>query len=176
MSIPYHDYETQIFNRLQTYRETHPEFTFSVRQNGSKGSERDYFIGTYKSRYFGFTCWDIPISFPGSSSDCVDFFFNYGGDGRPGFYMEASAPKKAGNDQLAACVAFVYNLRKFAGQRGLPVGANADDKKFIDYYLVPEPKQIVQPSCRILKNLKSPLNLFLCLILSRIQSKHSMKE
>jgi len=141
MSIPYHDYETQIYNRLQTYRESHPEFTFSVRQNGSKGSERDYFIGTHKSRYFGFTCWDIPISFPGSSSDCVDFFFNYGGDGRPGFYMEASAPKKAGNDQLAACVAFVYNLRKVAGQKGLSVGGNADDKKFIDYYLVPEAKQ-----------------------------------
>lgn len=140
MSIPYHEYETQIFNRLQSYRETHPQFTFSVRQNGSKGSERDYFIGTYKSRYFGFTCWEIPISFPGSSSDCVDFFFNYGSDGRPGFYMEASAPKKAGNDQLAACAAFVYNLRKLAGQKSLPVGPNAEDKKFIDYYFVPEPK------------------------------------
>ncbi|MFD2144315.1 hypothetical protein [Mucilaginibacter antarcticus] len=37
-------------------------------------------------------------------------------------------------------MAFVYNLRKLAGQRGLPVGVNADEKKFIDYFLTPEPK------------------------------------
>lgn len=140
MAIAYHEFEAQIYAYLQKYRETNPDFTFSVRQNGSKGSERDYFIGTSKSRYFGFTCWDIPISFPGSSSDCVDFFFNYSGDGRPGFHMEAMAPKAAGNDQLSACVAFVYNLRKLAGQKGLPVGPNSEDKKFIDYYFVPEPK------------------------------------
>src|SRR5688572_169814 len=51
------------------------KFTFSVRQMASRGAESNYFIGTLKSNYFGFTCWDIPVYYPGSSSDLTNFIF-----------------------------------------------------------------------------------------------------
>jgi 5-methylcytosine-specific restriction protein B len=37
----------------------------------------DYFIGTEKSGYFGFTLWNIPVSFPGSTGDVIDIIFGY---------------------------------------------------------------------------------------------------
>jgi type I site-specific restriction endonuclease len=56
-------------------RDIDKDFTFSTRVRSSAGAERDYFIGTEKSNYFGFTLWDISVSYPGSSMDLIDFFF-----------------------------------------------------------------------------------------------------
>ena len=136
----YREYEMAIYNGLLMYKKEHPEFTFSTRMKGSKGAELDYFIGTKKSQYFGFTCWWIPIYFPGSSSDLLDFFFNYKEDGRLGFYFEASGPKNAYDDQLAGCLALVDNLRKMANKEGWHVGENAEKKKFLDLFLLPNEK------------------------------------
>jgi len=61
--LKYKEYEKEVFEWLMTKHKANPKFTFSLRQNGSKGSELDYFIGTSKSNYFGTTFW----TFPGSS-------------------------------------------------------------------------------------------------------------
>ncbi len=73
--INYRDYEKHVYDWLKRKHGKDNSFTFSVRRNGSKGAERDYFIGTEKSNYFGTTFWTLPINFPGSSSDCINLIF-----------------------------------------------------------------------------------------------------
>ena len=69
--LNYREYETAVFERLMAKHKADPNFTFTVRQSASKGSETDYFIGTEKSKYFATTFWTLPVSFPGSSGDCI---------------------------------------------------------------------------------------------------------
>ena len=73
--ISYKEYEKQVYNWLKSKHEKDNNFTFSLRMKGSKGAELDYFIGTAKSNYFGTTFWTLPVSFPGSSSDCINLMF-----------------------------------------------------------------------------------------------------
>lgn len=44
----YIDYEKKIYDWLMAKHNENSSFTFSLRQNGSKGAELDYFIGTAK--------------------------------------------------------------------------------------------------------------------------------
>ncbi|WP_421811481.1 McrB family protein [Flagellimonas sp.] len=48
--------------------------TFSVRQNATKNSELDYFIGTSESEYSAFSLWDIPRNTYGAI-DIIAFIF-----------------------------------------------------------------------------------------------------
>lgn len=73
----YKEYEKKVYDWLMTKHQQDNSFTFSVRQNGSKDTGTDYFIGTEKSKYFSTTFWTIPVSFPGSSGDCMSLQFNY---------------------------------------------------------------------------------------------------
>ena len=78
--IKYKEYEKEVYHWLNNKNKQDPNFTFSLRQNGSKGAESDYFIGTENSRYFGVTFWSIPVGFPGSSGDCVNLIFKLSKD------------------------------------------------------------------------------------------------
>ncbi|WP_418639461.1 AAA family ATPase [Winogradskyella sp.] len=78
--INYRDYEKQVYNWLMQKHDANKDFTFSVRQNASKGTELDYFIGTEKSNYFATTFWTLPVSYPGSSADCISLIFTSKGD------------------------------------------------------------------------------------------------
>lgn len=49
--LSYKDYEKQVYDWLMTKHNADSTFTFSLRQNSSKGAELDYFIGTEKSNY-----------------------------------------------------------------------------------------------------------------------------
>lgn len=73
--INYKKYEKTVYDWLNQKNKLDPNFTFSLRQNGSKGAELDYFIGTEKSRYFAVTFWTLPVGFPGSSGDCIGLIF-----------------------------------------------------------------------------------------------------
>jgi len=73
--LNYTEYEKQVFNWLMSKHTINNSFTFSLRQKGSKGAETDYFIGTEKSNYFSTTFWYLPVSFPGSSGDCIALLF-----------------------------------------------------------------------------------------------------
>jgi hypothetical protein len=75
--ITYKDYEKQVYDWFMAKHNADENFTFSLRQNGSKGAELDYFIGTEKSQYFSTTFWNMPVSFPGSSGDCIGLLFEY---------------------------------------------------------------------------------------------------
>lgn len=49
--LSYKDYEKQVYDWLMPKQNTEGTFTFSLTQNGTKGAELDYFIGTEKSNY-----------------------------------------------------------------------------------------------------------------------------
>jgi hypothetical protein len=78
--INYKNYEKAVYNWLSKKNELDDNFTFSLRQKGSKGAELDYFIGTERSLYFAVTFWSIPVAYPGSSSDCIDLIFKLSKD------------------------------------------------------------------------------------------------
>lgn len=46
MFLNYKDYEKKVYDWLMTKHNKDNDFTFSLRQNGSKGAELYYFIGT----------------------------------------------------------------------------------------------------------------------------------
>ena len=98
--IPYQEYEKAVYDWLQNKRELDPNFTFSTRIKGSKGSELDYFIGTEKSGYFGFTLWNIPVSFPGSAGDVIDIFCGYTQHGISYYiqFVQTESPKDLQNE------------------------------------------------------------------------------
>lgn len=70
--LSYKEYEKVLFDWLIAKHDQDPNFTFTVRQSAGKGSEVDYFIGTAKSNYFATSFWTLPVSFPGSSGDCIN--------------------------------------------------------------------------------------------------------
>lgn len=98
--IDYQTYEKALFDWLMKRHEENPEFTFSTRIKGSKGSELDYFIGTEKSGYFGFTLWNIPVSFPGSAGDVIDIMFGYTQQGISYYvqFVQTESPKDLQNE------------------------------------------------------------------------------
>ena len=63
----YKEIEEEVFKWMIYKNNIDSSFTFSTRQNASKGSEGDYFIGTEKSKYIGITFWAIPIKYNGSN-------------------------------------------------------------------------------------------------------------
>ena len=85
----YFEFQKAVFDFLWSKHRKNSQFTFSVRQKASKGAEKNHFIGTERSRYFGFTCWDIPVYFPGSSADLTNFFFKQGNNAFS-FYFQYS--------------------------------------------------------------------------------------
>lgn len=73
MTMTYPELEKAVYETLWHKHEQDPSFTFSVRKKASKGAEADYFIGTRTSNYLGFTCWHVPIYYPGASTDFCSF-------------------------------------------------------------------------------------------------------
>ncbi|MCB0644803.1 MAG: hypothetical protein KDC44_24325, partial [Phaeodactylibacter sp.] len=71
--MQYHELEEAVFQYLMDRHKKDKKFTFSVRKKRNRGAERDYFIGKESAGYFGFTLWNTPISYPGSSTDLMDF-------------------------------------------------------------------------------------------------------
>lgn len=109
--LKYREYEEEVFHWLMAKHKASPEFTFSLRQNGSKGAELDYFIGTSKSNYFGTTFWTLPVSFPGSSGDCIDLFFIISNSGFS-YYVEFTHTKDPHDDQNRMALQFIQSLEK----------------------------------------------------------------
>jgi hypothetical protein len=99
--INYKDYEKQVYDWLMTKHNADANFTFSLRQNGSKGSELDYFIGTENSKYFSTTFWTLPVGFPGSSGDCIGLIFEYTKSGYKYFVDFNQTASPEGNQNIS---------------------------------------------------------------------------
>jgi hypothetical protein len=109
--LKYKEYEEEVYNWLMAKHDANPEFTFSLRQNGSKGAELDYFIGTSKSNYFGTTFWTLPVSFPGSSGDCIDLIVRISNNGFS-YYFELNHTKAPDDEQNTLVLKFIQSLEK----------------------------------------------------------------
>ncbi|WP_264550270.1 McrB family protein [Flavobacterium sp. N2820] len=109
--LKYREYEEEVFHWLMAKHKANPEFTFSLRQNGSKGAELDYFIGTSKSNYFGTTFWTLPVSFPGSSGDCIDLIIKVSNSGFS-YYVEFTHTKYPHDDQNKLALQFIQSIAK----------------------------------------------------------------
>ncbi|WP_339890229.1 AAA family ATPase [uncultured Flavobacterium sp.] len=107
--LKYKEYEEEVYNWLMAKHKAKPAFTFSLRQNGSKGAELDYFIGTSKSNYFGTTFWTLPVSFPGSSSDCINLIFKTSNKGYS-YFFELTQTKSPHDNQNTFALQYIQSL------------------------------------------------------------------
>src|SRR5690606_7079514 len=111
--IDYKDYEKRVYDWLISKHENDSRFTFSIRMKSSKGAELDYFIGTEKSKYFATTFWTIPISYPGSSIDCIVLIFGATNDSY--FYrFEFTQTKSPENSQNNSVLELIKGIKDSA--------------------------------------------------------------
>ena len=108
--LTYQEYEKAVYDWLMAKNSIDPSFTFSLRQNASKGAELDYFIGTEKSNYFSTTFWTIPVSFPGSSGDCIGLIFGYTKTGYK-YYFDFDQTKSPEGIQNISVLELIKSLR-----------------------------------------------------------------
>ncbi|WP_320815622.1 McrB family protein [Flavobacterium sp.] len=128
--LQYRAYEEEVYNWLMAKHKSNPEFTFSLRQKGSKGAELDYFIGTSKSSYFGTTFWTLPVAFPGSSSDCINLIFKISDSGYS-YFFEFTQTKSPHDDQNAFALQFIQSLEEELEKRiGLNYVTSEDQKMY----------------------------------------------
>jgi len=115
--LNYQEYEKAVFDWLMTKHNQDPDFTFTVRQSAVKGAETDYFIGTQKSNYFATTFWTLPISFPGSSQDCINLFFQILKGGGCSYYFEFSQTQAPDSSQNQSALNLVKALKDPLGKK-----------------------------------------------------------
>lgn len=107
----YHELQVKAFNWLKHLHDTNPDFTFSVRQKASKGAEQNYFIGTERSRYFSTTFWNIPVSYPGSSTDLINLVFALKKGNKLSLYIQFYQTKDPNNDQNQYALDLIRNIK-----------------------------------------------------------------
>lgn len=133
--ITYKDYEKKVYEWLIAKHKIDGNFTFSLRQKASKGAELNYFIGTEKSNYFGTTFWTIPVSFPGSSSDLIDVFFEQKESGFV-FFFEFNQTNTPIEKQNISALNLIKNLKESIGQLGNLKSETKEGSKMYKYKLV----------------------------------------
>lgn len=114
--LTYQEYEKHVFDWLMAKHESDPNFTFTVRQSAVKGAEMDYFIGTEKSNYFATTFWTLPISFPGSSQDCINLIFQLSKAGYS-YYFEFNQTQTPHDRQNQSALNVVRALKEPLGKK-----------------------------------------------------------
>lgn len=107
----YHELQVKAYNWLKHLHDTNPDFTFSVRQKASKGAEQNYFIGTERSRYFSTTFWNIPVSYPGSSTDLINLVFALKKGNKLSLYIQFYQTKDPNNDQNQYALELIRNIK-----------------------------------------------------------------
>lgn len=108
----YHELQVKAYEWLSQKYKKDPEFTFSVRQKASKGAEKNYFIGTEKSRYFSTTFWNIPVSYPGSSTDLINLVFALKNNHRLSLYIQFYQTKEPDSPQNQYALELIRNIKE----------------------------------------------------------------
>ncbi len=107
----YHELQEKVYHWLTHLHDINPQFTFSVRQKASKGAEQNYFIGTEKSRYFSTTFWNIPVSYPGSSTDLINLVFALKKNNKLSLYIQFFQTKDPNNDQNTYALELIRKIK-----------------------------------------------------------------
>ena len=154
--ITYKDYEKQVYDWLLSKHKIDKNFTFSLRQKGSKGAELDYFIGTEKSSYFGLTFWSIPVGFPGSAADLIDVFFQQKEDGFK-FFFEFGQTMNPSDDQNKSALNLIRNIKESIRGIGDFTYETTQDLKMFKYALG-SPKSVYTTLESLFVDLEKTLN------------------
>jgi len=110
--LTYHQKEQAVYDYLTNQLEK-SQLYFSLRRNGSPAARRDLFIGTEKSNYFKFSLWAIPIGFPGSAGNFIDFVVHESNDNNWTFKLESFIPKNVTGTQNINSLAFSRKLIQY---------------------------------------------------------------
>jgi hypothetical protein len=138
--IKYHEYEKAVFEWLSKKKNESSVFNFSVRQNATSGSKMDYFIGTEKSNYFGTTFWIIPVGYPGSSSDLINFIFLMKNN-KYSFKIEFKQTKEPNNNQNKYALELIRNLKPKIKSKFNNFKSGSDSNKMESFYFSNSPNQ-----------------------------------
>lgn len=135
MSINYSNFEKEVYNWLLNKHKIDESFNFSTRKRASKNAERDYFIGTVKSNYFGTTLWSIPVNFPGSSNDLIDFIFLIK-DNKYVCFLQFVQTRNPHDTQNILALKFIQELKTEIQKNKIDFWQNNPDNK-MEYYDIP---------------------------------------
>jgi 5-methylcytosine-specific restriction protein B len=108
--ISYQEFEMAVYDSLMKKRKSDNQYNFSVRQKASKGAEKDYFIGTEKSKYFGTTFWYVKVGFPGSSGDLINVFFFFTSNSNLSYYIEFNQTNSPVGEQNKLALELIKKL------------------------------------------------------------------
>ena len=137
--LTYQQYEKAVFDWLMAKREKDANFTFSTRRRATKGAESDYFIGTSASKYFGFTLWNIPINYPGSSADLIDIFFEQKEEGFK-YFVEFGQTQSPEGKQNESALNLIKNIKKEVSSVGIIISSSKAKRKDFNYKIgAPKP-------------------------------------
>jgi len=107
----YKEFELAIFNWLKSKNDVDQDFTFSVRQKANKGAELNYFIGTENSKYFSTTFWNIPVAYPGSSSDLINLVFGFDKNNNYVYDIQFNQTKNPESEQNELALQLIRNCK-----------------------------------------------------------------
>ncbi len=161
MTLTYQQYEKAVFDWLMAKNEIDRNFTFSTRLKATKGSELDYFIGTEKSGYFGFTFWEIPVSFPGSSADLIDFFFERK-DGGFKYFVEFGHTLTPEGKQNESALALIKQIKNRTSQVESIISESKGDRSF--NFKIGAPQQIYPSLNELFIDLDKTINTLIPIV------------
>jgi hypothetical protein len=172
--LTYKEYEKAVFDWLITKNQNDPTFTFSLRKNGMKGSECDYFIGTEKSNYFGPTLWKIPISFPGNTTDFINIFFEFSSNSKPTYYFQIYQTRNPVGEQNIVALRLAKTLKIRLKATFATIKESKDDGKFEIYSV--QPREFDYETLNdLFQDLEKDLEIFIPIVdeeLAKIKSEN----
>jgi 5-methylcytosine-specific restriction protein B len=172
MTINYRDYEKAVFDWLNSKHQEDSHFTFSVRRKAVKGAERDYFIGTENSGYFSTTFWNIPVTYPGASTDLISLIFYLTDEGyRYSFLFYQTRNPKGEQNKLD--LALIQHLRMEIEREFGPVRGNKGDTK-MERFTYPYDLPTFQDLSELFKDLDKILEKMIQLVdngISKLKKK-----
>lgn len=99
----YYEAQQFFYDKLMEYRAGHPGFNFTLRRVFPEKQKRNYFIGSERSKYFGFTFWRVPFYYRGAATDFMNFMFQQGRDGKWNCHFQMVAPQAQIDAQIDLC-------------------------------------------------------------------------
>lgn len=135
----YHELQVKAYNWLKHLHDINPEFTFSVRKRKSKGAELNYFIGTEKSRYFSTTFWNIPISYPGSSTDLINLVFALKKSNKLSLYIQFYQTKSPDDKQNRYALKLIRNIKPRLKNLAPLIFSEGPEKLKMEYFMISLP-------------------------------------
>lgn len=132
----YHELQVKAYNWLKHLHDINPQFTFSVRQRANQGAELNYFIGTEKSRYFSTTFWNIPVSYPGSSTDLINLVFALKKNNKLSLYIQFYQTKSPDDRQNRYALKLIKNIKPRLKNLTPLVFSEGTEKLKMEYFMI----------------------------------------